>query len=73
MDYKTRIFLLKLSRKVIAARLNISYSALTGRLNSFLTWQGDEEHILQGILDQAEAAQRSESEKKGAMIWDSRN
>jgi hypothetical protein len=63
MDYKTRIFLLKLSRKVLCARLGLTYSAFTARLNNFINWQGDEERILQEILTQAEVAQKTEAEK----------
>ena len=68
MDYKTRIFLLKLSRKVLCARLGITYSAFTARLNNFITWQGDEERILREILDAAEVAQKAEAEKQAADV-----
>jgi len=68
MDYKTRIFLLKLSRKVLCARLGLTYSAFTARLNSFISWQGDEERQLQAILDSAEQAQQAEAEKQASEV-----
>jgi hypothetical protein len=63
MDYKTKMYVLKLDRKIIAARLGLSYASLTTRLNNFTPWQGDEERELQRILDQAEQGQASEAER----------
>jgi hypothetical protein len=62
LTYKDRIFLLKLSRKVLAARLGLTYASFSSRLNDFTPWQGDEEHVLQDILTKAEAAQQAEKE-----------
>jgi hypothetical protein len=56
MDYKKRIMLLDLSRKVLAPRLKLSYAALTARLNGFTPFQPDEERALVRILDEAEQA-----------------
>ncbi len=63
IDYKTRIFLLKISRKVLAGRLNLTYSALTARLNGFINWQSGEETLLNKILSDAEKVRESETEK----------
>jgi hypothetical protein len=57
MDYKTRIFILKLSRKELAARLRLTYASLSSRLNGFTPWQDSEERELQKILGRAEARQ----------------
>jgi hypothetical protein len=57
MDYKTKFYLLKLSRKIMAARLSLSYSALNARLNSFTPWKPREETELRRIIEQAEQAQ----------------
>ena len=64
MNYREKIYLLRLSRKVLAARLHLTYTSLSSRLNGFTSWQGDEERALQSILNLAEAAQKVEAEKQ---------
>jgi hypothetical protein len=59
MDYKKEIYLLKLSRKEIAAKLNLKYSALASRLNSFSPWKYDEEENLQQIIKEAKGKKAS--------------
>ena len=54
MDYKRRISSVGLSRKDVAPRLNLSYSAFSARLSGFIPWQGGEEYELNKILSQAE-------------------
>ena len=63
MDYKTKLYVLKLGRKIVAARLGLSYAALNARLNQFTPWQDSEECELRKIIDQAETGQAAEAEK----------
>jgi hypothetical protein len=63
MDYKTKMYVLKLNRKIVAARLGLSYAALNARLNNFTPWQFKEENELRKIIDQTEAGQTAEAEK----------
>ncbi len=62
MDYKTKMYVLKLDRKIIAARLGLSYASLTTRLNNFTPWKPKEESELRKIIQQVEAT-RAEAER----------
>ena len=68
-DLKTRIFLLKLSRKVLAARLGISYNAFCHRLNGFSNFSYEQDRQLCQILDQAAQAQKAEAENAPDPIY----
>jgi hypothetical protein len=56
-DYKNRIYSLQLSRKVLAARLNISYNGFSLKLCGFQNFTPEQESQLRKILDDAEKAQ----------------
>jgi len=56
-DLKTRIFLLKLSRKELAIQLRMSYNLFTHRLNGFSNFSYEDERKLRIILDEAEKTQ----------------
>jgi hypothetical protein len=60
MGYREQIYALRLSRKVIAAQLGLTYAAFSSRLCGFTAWQDSEERELQKIIEQAEQAQRTE-------------
>jgi hypothetical protein len=68
MDYKQRIYVLGLSRKVLCARLRLSYPAFSQRLLGFVAW-GPEERELQKIIEQAEQAQRTERESISNSVY----
>jgi hypothetical protein len=57
IDFKTRIYSLKLSRKVLASRLNISYNGFSLKLCGFQNFTPEQESQLRKILDDAEKAQ----------------
>jgi hypothetical protein len=56
MDYKKRMFVLDIKRKIAAPRLGLTYAQFNQRLNGFVPFQPDEERMLCAILDEAEAA-----------------
>lgn len=63
MDYKQRIKACNLDRKILAARLKISYAAFTARLNGFIRFTQWEEKTLNDILTECEAVQREMAER----------
>jgi hypothetical protein len=69
MDYKLELFRLRLSKKIVAPRIGLSYSQLIARLNDFVPW-GHEEDDLRRIIEQADAARAAEAEK--SIPWSQR-
>lgn len=54
LDYKDKIFILRLSRKMLASNLGLSYASLNARLGGFTPFQEGEEKKLQELLAEAE-------------------
>ena len=69
MDFNFEIYRLKLCRKQVAARLGMSYAALTSRLNNFTPWQFREETELRKIIEQAAEAQAAEKEQESNLSY----
>jgi hypothetical protein len=63
LDFKSRIYSLQLSRKVLAARLNISYNGFSLKLCGFQNFTPEQESQLRHILDEAEKTQSTTGQK----------
>ncbi len=64
LTIKERIYLLHLNRKVLAARLSMSYSSFSHRLCGFTRFSAEQERSLLRILDDAEATQAERGQEK---------
>jgi hypothetical protein len=62
MDYRSKIYALHLSRKILAQRLGLTYTSFSSRLCSFTPWGINEEYQLIKILADAEQAQVHQAE-----------
>jgi hypothetical protein len=69
LDLKTRIFLSGLTRKILAARLGISYNAFCHRLSGFANFSSSQEFQLNKILSDAEQVREAESNQESNLSY----
>ena len=69
MDFKQEITELKLNRRVLANRLNMSYSNFNGKLGKFTPFTCEQENSLRQIISQARAVRLAEKENAPDPIY----
>ena len=65
MTLKDEIYLLRLDRREIAARIGLSYDGLSRRLNGFTSMSAPEIDALQKIVAEARAQQAEQQQSGG--------
>ena len=66
MTFKEEIYLLHLDRRIIAARMGLSYDGLSRRLGGYTSMSTVERDALRAILNEARQQQAADEKKEAA-------